>query len=165
MFPQGAHTPSSRGNLYAWDLFHMHTDLLRIVHAAPCVWKRKSPFHTVCRTGFSGIVTQFPTWSGHLCAKLSLEANESAKSPSPSLAGQSVIVNQAGLLAPVHRSSASSQGSLPSDCQPPSAYGITRCYSGVTAPAYTGFPIKQTAILSYSLHLIQYIFSFYVTIG
>ena len=93
------------------------------------------------------------------------ERYESAKSPSPSLAGQSVIVNQAGLLAPVHRSSASSQGSLPSDCQPPSAYGITRCYSGVTAPAYTGFPIKQTAILSYSLHLIQYIFSFYITIG
>ena len=30
--------------------------------AAPCVWKRKSPFHTVCRTGFSGIVTQFPIW-------------------------------------------------------------------------------------------------------
>ena len=55
-------------------------------------------------------------WSG-LSAKLSLEANESAKSPSPSLAGQSVIVNQAGLLAPVHRSSASSQRSLSSDCQ------------------------------------------------
>ena len=55
-------------------------------------------------------------WSG-LTAKLSLEANESAKSPSPSLAGQSVIVNQAGLLASVHRSSASSQRSLPSDCR------------------------------------------------
>jgi len=38
------------------------------------------------------------------------QANESAKSPSPSLAGQSVIVNQAGLLAPVHRSFASSRG-------------------------------------------------------
>ena len=24
--------------------------------------KRKSPFHTVCRTGFSGIVTQFSIW-------------------------------------------------------------------------------------------------------
>ena len=45
------------------------------------------------------------------------ERYESAKSPSPSLAGQSVIVNQAGLLAPVHRSSASSQRSLSSDCQ------------------------------------------------
>ena len=163
MFPQGAHAPPSWGNHCVQTLV-LRT---RIPSGTLCsiVSKRKSPFHTVCRTGFSGIVTQFPTWSGHLCAKLSLEANESAKSPSPSLAGQSVIVNQAGLLAPVHRSSASSQESLPSDCQPPLAYGITRCYSGVTAPAYTGFPIKHVATLSYSLHLIQYIFSFYVTIG
>ena len=50
-------------------------------------------------------------WS--IRAKLSLVANESAKSPSPSLAGQSVIVNQAGLLAPVHRSFASSRGDSP----------------------------------------------------
>ena len=55
---------------------------------------------------------------GLISAPNSLEANESAKSPSPSLAGQSVIVNQAGLLASVHRSSASSRGSLPSDCRP-----------------------------------------------
>ena len=38
-----------------------------------------------------------------------------SKSPSPSLAGQTVIVNQAVLLAPVHHASASSQESLPSD--------------------------------------------------
>ena len=72
-------------------------------------------------------------WS--IGAKLSLEANESAKSPSPSLAGQSVIVNQAGLLAPVHRSFASSRG-FPSDCQLALACEFAPCYSGVTAPAY-----------------------------
>ena len=63
------------------------------------------------------------------------QANESAKSPSPSLAGQSVIVNQAGLLAPVHRSFASSRG-FPSDCQLALACEFAPCYSGVTAPAY-----------------------------
>ena len=162
MFPQGAHTPSSRGNLYAWDSFHMHTDLLRIALQRRVYGKGKAP-STRCAERAFPVSLLSSRWSG-LTAKLSLEANESAKSPSPSLAGQSVIVNQAGLLAPVHRSSASSQESLPSDCQPTLAYGITRCYSGVTAPAYTGFPIKHVAILSYSLHLIQYIFSFYVTI-
>ena len=89
-------------------------------------------------------------WSG-LTAKLSLEANESAKSPSPSLAGQSVIVNQAGLLASVHRSSASSQRFLPSDCRRVSACGITPCYSGVTAPAYTGFPMKHLRLCTQNL--------------
>ena len=90
------------------------------------------------------------------------ERYESAKSPSPSLAGQSVIVNQAGLLAPVHRSSASSQRFLPSDCRRVSARGITPCYSGVTAPAYgvhdshTGFPMKQSRLCQTKpLHLIH----------
>ena len=140
-----------------------HTDPLR--NALQHRVQKEKPLPHGVQNGLFRYRYSVPHTVWSIGAKLSLEANESAKSPSPSLAGQSVIVNQAGLLAPVHRSSASSQGSLPSDCQPPSAYGITRCYSGVTAPAYTGFPIKHVAILSYSLHLIQYIFSFYVTIG
>jgi len=49
------------------------------------------------------------------------------------------IVNQAVLLAPVHRLPAPSQGMRPSDipCR------VAHCYSGGTAPAYTGFPIKS----------------------
>jgi len=59
--------------------------------------------------------------------------------PFPSLAGQMAIVNQAVLLAPVHRLPAPSQGMRPSDipCR------VAHCYSGGTAPAYTGFPIKS----------------------
>ena len=118
MFPQGAHTPSSRGNLCARDSFHMHTDLLRIVpHVARrAFYAKKKPIPRCAERAFSVSLLSSP-YGLVYCAKLSLEANESAKSPSPSLAGQSVIVNQAGLLAPVHRSSASSQRSLPSDCR------------------------------------------------
>ena len=140
----------------------VHTDLRRIAQGIEPRIEKAHPAAAEWGFPVSSLSSRL-VWSQ--LRQTLYQANESAKSPSPSLAGQSVIVNQAGLLAPVHRSSAPSQGSLPSDCQPPSAYGITRCYSGVTAPAYTGFPIKQTAILSYSLHLIQYIFSFYVTIG
>ena len=60
------------------------------------------------------------------------------KSPSPSLAGQTVIANQAVLLAPVHRLPAPSQVSPVTYL-----YRLARCYSGGTAPAYTGFPIKS----------------------
>ena len=158
MFPQGAHTPSSRGNLWAWDTFHMHTDLLRIVHAhgKHDFIQRKSPFHGV-QNGLFRYRYSVPDMVWSIRAKLSLEANESAKSPSPSLAGQSVIVNQAGLLAPVHRSSASSQRSLPSDCRLSSTCEITPCYSGVTAPAYeisdshTGFPMKHLRLCTQNL--------------
>jgi len=112
------------------------------------IYKKKSPFRGV-QNGLFRYRYSVPDTVWSHCAKLSLEANESAKSPSPSLAGQSVIVNQAGLLAPVHRSSASSQRFLPSDCWQSSTCGITPCYSGVTAPAYeindshTGFPMKH----------------------
>ena len=75
---------------------------------------KKKPIPRCAERAFS--VSLLSSRRSGLSAKLSLEANESAKSPSPSLAGQSVIVNQAGLLAPVHRSSASSRGFLPSDC-------------------------------------------------
>ena len=44
-----------------------------------------------------------------------LSAKLHLKSPSPSLAGQTVIVKQAVLLAPDHYSSAPSQGLSPSD--------------------------------------------------
>ena len=117
MFPQGAHTPSSRGNLYVWDSFHIRTDLLRIALQRRVYGKGKAP-STRCAERAFPVSLLSSRRSGHHCAKLSLEANESAKSPSPSLAGQSVIVNQAGLLASVHRSSASSQRFLPSDCRP-----------------------------------------------
>ena len=94
----------------------MHTDLLRIAPRAArrAFYAKKKPIPRCAERAFS-VSLLSSRWSG-LSAKLSLEANESAKSPSPSLAGQSVIVNQAGLLAPVHRSSASSQRFLPSDC-------------------------------------------------
>ena len=157
MFPQGAHTPSSRGNLWARDSFHMHTDLLRIVPRAArrAFYAKKKPILRCAERAFS-VSLLSSRWSG-LTAKLSLEANESAKSPSPSLAGQSVIVNQAGLLAPVHRSFASSQRSLPSDCRLSSTCEITPCYSGVTAPAYeisdshTGFPMKHLRLCTQNL--------------
>ena len=42
----------------------MHTDLLRIVHAAPGSGTKEKAHSAVCRTGFFGIVTQFPTWFG-----------------------------------------------------------------------------------------------------
>ena len=102
---------------YAWRPFHMHTDLLRIVpHVARrAFYAKKKPIPRCAERAFSVSLLSSP-YGLVYCAKLSLEANESAKSPSPSLAGQSVIVNQAGLLAPVHRSSASSQRFLPSDC-------------------------------------------------
>ena len=152
MFPQGAHTPSSRGNLYARDSQHMHTDLLRIVpRAAKRVFHaKKKPLLQCAERAFSVSLLSSPFGSVY-DANLSLEANESAKSPSPSLAGQSVIVNQAGLLASVHRSSASSQRFLPSDCRRVSACGITPCYSGVTAPAYTGFPMKHLRLCTQNL--------------
>ena len=147
----------------------MHTDLLRIVPRTARMYAKKKPIPRCAERAFS-VSLLSSRWSG-LSAKLSLEANESAKSPSPSLAGQSVIVNQAGLLASVHRSSASSQRFLPSDCRRVSARGITPCYSGVTAPAYgvhdshTGFPMKQSRLCQTKpLHLIQYICSFYGTI-
>ena len=42
----------------------MHTDLLRIVHAAPGSGTKEKAHSAVCRTGFFGIVTQFPmVWS------------------------------------------------------------------------------------------------------
>ena len=84
--------------------------------SAVCMEKEKPLPHGV-QNGLFRYRYSVPDTVWSHCAKLSLEANESAKSPSPSLAGQSVIVNQAGLLAPVHRSSASSQRSLSSDCQ------------------------------------------------
>ena len=95
----------------------MHTDLLRIAPRAArrAFYAKKKPIPRCAERAFS-VSLLSSRWSG-LSAKLSLEANESAKSPSPSLAGQSVIVNQAGLLASVHRSSASSQRFLPSDCR------------------------------------------------
>jgi len=37
----------------------MHTDLLRIVHAAPGSGTKEKAHSAVCRTGFFGIVTQF----------------------------------------------------------------------------------------------------------
>ena len=124
------------------------------------LYTKKKPIPRCAERAFS-VSLLSSRWSG-LSAKLSLEANESAKSPSPSLAGQSVIVNQAGLLAPVHRSFASSQRSLPSDCRLSSTCEITPCYSGVTAPAYevlnshTGFPMKQSRLCQTKpLHLIQ----------
>ena len=40
----------------------MHTDLLRIVHAAPGSGTKEKAHSAVCRTGFFGIVTQFPIW-------------------------------------------------------------------------------------------------------
>ena len=93
----------------------MHTDLLRIVHANR-VYEKEKPLPHGVQNGLFRYRYSVPDTVWSTSAKLSLEANESAKSPSPSLAGQSVIVNQAGLLAPVHRSPASSQGFLPSDC-------------------------------------------------
>ena len=77
--------------------------------------KGKAPSTRCAERAFSVSLLSSPFGSVY-DAKLSLEANESAKSPSPSLAGQSVIVNQAGLLAPVHRSSTPSRRFLPSDC-------------------------------------------------
>ena len=112
--------------------------------------QRKNPFCSV-QNGLFRYRYSVPDTVWSTSAKLSLEANESAKSPSPSLAGQSVIVNQAGLLASVHRSSASSQRFLPSDCRRVSARGITPCYSGVTAPAYTGFPMKHLRLCTQNL--------------
>ena len=79
------------------------------MHAGNGFIQRKSPFHGV-QNGLFRYRYSVPDMVWSIRAKLSLEANESAKSPSPSLAGQSVIVNQAGLLAPVHRSFASSRG-------------------------------------------------------
>lgn len=62
------------------------------------------------------------------------EQQRSRKSPSPSLAGQTAIVNQAVLLAPGHHSPASSRELSPSDmCR------IARCYSGGTALASPTF--------------------------
>lgn len=74
-----------------------------------------------------------------------------SKSPSPSLAGQTVIVKQAVLLTSDQRSPTPSQIS-------PVTYlcGLAPCYSGGTVPAYTGFSIKSQ--LSY-WHLLQSIFS------
>lgn len=60
-----------------------------------------------------------------------------AKSPSPSLAGQAVTVDWAVLLAPVHN------GFAPSQVSPVTYLRTAPCYSGGTAPAYTGFPIKS----------------------
>ena len=164
MFPQGAHTPSSRGNLYARDSFHMHTDLLRIVPRAArrAFYAKKKPIPRCAERAFS-VSLLSSRWSG-LTAKLSLEANESAKSPSPSLAGQSVIVNQAGLLAPVHRSFASSRGAFPSDCRLALACEFAHCYSGVTAPAYeiiSPYRIPYEALrlcTAKPLHLIQFLY-------
>ena len=118
--------------------------------SAVCMEKEKPLPHGV-QNGLFRYRYSVPHTVWSIGAKLSLEANESAKSPSPSLAGQSVIVNQAGLLASVHRSSASSQRFLPSDCRRVSARGITPCYSGVTAPAYTGFPMKQLRLCTQNL--------------
>ena len=118
--------------------------------------QRKNPFCSV-QNGLFRYRYSVPHTVWSIGAKLSLEANESAKSPSPSLAGQSVIVNQAGLLTPVHRSSASSQRSLPSDCRLSSTCEITPCYSGVTAPAYeisashTAFPMKHLRLCTQNL--------------
>jgi len=94
----------------------MHTDLLRIVPRIAGMYAKKKPIPRCAERAFS--VSLLSSRRSGLSAKLSLEANESAKSPSPSLAGQSVIVNQAGLLAPVHRSSTPSRRFLLSDCWP-----------------------------------------------
>ena len=118
--------------------------------------QRKSPFHGV-QNGLFRYRYSVPHTVWSIGAKLSLEANESAKSPSPSLAGQSVIVNQAGLLAPVHRSFASSRGASPVTADVRSARGLAPCYSGVTAPAYeisdshTGFPMKHLRLCTQNL--------------
>ena len=156
MFPQGVHTPSSRGNLCVPSFTYAQISSGLLMHAGNGFMQRKSPFRSVQNRLFRyRYSVPHMVWSGS--AKLSLEANESAKSPSPSLAGQSVIVNQAGLLAPVHRSSASSQRSLPSDCRLSSTCEITPCYSGVTAPAYeisdshTGFPMKHLRLCTQNL--------------
>ena len=110
----------------------VHTDLRRIAQGIEPRIEKAHPAAAEWGFPVSSLSSRL-VWSQ--LRQTLYQANESAKSPSPSLAGQSVIVNQAGLLAPVHRSFASSRG-LPSDCQLALACEFAPCYSGVTAPAY-----------------------------
>ena len=103
---------------------------IRLADVMCATFARKSPFPSRKRL--------FRTIEHHKKPAETGTIDDRAKSPSPSLVGQTAIVDQAVLLTPAHRSPAPSQSMRFSDF-----LQAAHCYSGGTAPAFSGFPIKS----------------------
>ncbi|ERJ90291.1 hypothetical protein HMPREF1992_01783 [Selenomonas sp. oral taxon 892 str. F0426] len=76
MFPQGAYTPSSRGNLCVHIFKYAQISSGTLCPLQNMPYPKEKAHSAVCRTGFFGIVTQFPTRFGqHLPNSLSRRTN------------------------------------------------------------------------------------------